>query len=370
VLFRSRAGRSNGLDFWESAPLTFLGSLEWEYFGETTLPSLNDFYNTGFGGIVVGETIYRVVAVIRDNEARGMSRFLRELVTFPLDPTGTVKRLFSGELWRVHANPGEHMPPPMTLQVAAGARLAVDTSGTNRSVRSVLVAELAYGDACETPFTRPFDVVLVRGLISPHGTPIGEFRIGGRLYGRELTHTEAAIRTIFTVKQKLEYVGNPAYKFGGQSLEAGLVTAFSLGRGVELRTESFAEGIMLGAVDAQGAPVAAGEPGSPRSYDFGPGVGMDLSASLRVNTFPVLTARYHWSLVHSVSGSPDDHFTHLPSIEATLPLTGSLGLGAYAGYYARRSAYAGRPGEFKSYSDFRAYLVWQTKPRSAAPEAP
>jgi hypothetical protein len=373
-----RAGRSNGLDFWESVPLAFLGSAEWEFFGETTFPSLNDFYNTGFGGIVVGETFYRLAAVIRNNQARGMARFLRELAAVPLDPSGSVKRLFSGEAWRSHANPGEHEPPPLALQLQAGVRLATDSlSSGHRSVAGALVAELEYGDAFDTPYTRPFDVFLLRGLISPSNTsPVGEARVAGRLYAHELTYTSAPIRTIFTVRQKIEYTENPAYKFGGQSVEAGLVTSFDLGNGVDVRTESFVEAIMLGAVDAAKfttdttTGVRTGIAGSARTYDFGPGAGFDVRASLRVNRFTVLSARWHGTLVHSVSGSPADHHTQLPSVEVALPVTRTLGLGAYAGWYARRSSYFGNLGETKTYPDYRAYLVWQTHPRSAAPEAP
>ena len=54
------AGRSNGLTFWESAPLAFLGSWTWEYLGETHRPALNDFFMTSFGGIALGEVFHRV----------------------------------------------------------------------------------------------------------------------------------------------------------------------------------------------------------------------------------------------------------------------------------------------------------------------
>lgn len=364
-----RAGRSNGLNFWESAPLTFLGSLEWEYFGEKTFPSLNDFYNTGFGGIVIGETVYRFVSLIRDNRATGMSRVLREVATFPLDPLGTVKRLFSGDLWRVYRNPGEHAPPPLALQVQAGVRQARDLGLTGaRSIKGVMIAELSYGDAFASRYSAPFDVFLARAVISPGSTPLGEFRVAGRLYGTELTNPAASDRAIFTVQQKLEYAESPAYKFGGQSLEAGFVAGLGVGHPVELRTEAFVEGIMMGAVDARGGSDTTGIAGTPRTYDFGPGFGIDLAATVSVRHFPVFAARYHWSMVHSVSGSPADHFTQLPSIELALPITNTFGIGAHASWYARRSAYVGRPGEVTTFPDFRAYLVWRTRPRTASPE--
>ncbi len=61
--------RSNGLSFWEAAPVAFLGSWTWEYFGETERPSLNDFFMTSFGGIALGEMFHRLGATIRDNSS-------------------------------------------------------------------------------------------------------------------------------------------------------------------------------------------------------------------------------------------------------------------------------------------------------------
>jgi len=48
------SGRANGLSFYESAALTAFGSGTWEFFGETNLPSVNDFINTTLGGIALG----------------------------------------------------------------------------------------------------------------------------------------------------------------------------------------------------------------------------------------------------------------------------------------------------------------------------
>jgi hypothetical protein len=360
-----RAGRQNGLDFWESVPLPFLGSAEWEYFGENARPSLNDFYNTSFGGIVLGEMTFRLVALVRDNQERGAGRFFRELAALPLDPLGTIKRFLSGDFKRVFANPAERVPGALAFQMQGGVRLAADSGpGRRRTAASALVAELSYGDAFAKPYAQPFDVFVARLLIGAGFQSVNELRVSGRLFAHEFTDPWATVRTIFTVNQKIDYAGNPAYKYGGQSLDVGLVAGFELGRGIDVRTEAYAEGIVLGAVDAPGAGVQ----NTPRTYDFGPGVGFDVGASLLVRTFPVLSARWHWTMVHSVSGSPADHFTQLPSIEAGFPFAGRFGVGAYAGWYQRRSVYPGSPGEAATYPDFRAYLVWQTHRRPRAAE--
>jgi len=360
-----RAGRQNGLSFWESAPLPFLGSAEWEYFGETARPSLNDFYNTGLGGVVLGEMTFRLAALVRDDQARGVGRLLRELAAIPLDPTGSLKRLVSGGFSRVSPNPADRNPDALSLQLQTGARLAVDSGITGgRVIAGSIVAEVAYGDPFSKPYEKPFDVFRARLQIGPGGHPVNDMVVSGRLYAHEFTDPSATLRTIFTVNQKYEYQGNPAYKFGGQMLDVGLATRIALTPQIDLRAEGYAEGIFLGAVDAPGAGIV----GSERSYDFGPGVGLDVGASLLMRSFPVLTVRYHWAIVHSVSGSPADHFVQLPSVESGVPLTESLGLGAYAGWYQRRSAYASWPGEVTTYPDFRAYLVWHTHRVRRAPE--
>jgi len=115
------AARTNGLSYWAGAPLTFLHSTIWEYFGETTQPSINDLVNTGLGGIALGEMFHRVAATIRNNESGGGARLLRELVAIPFDPVGSVNRLVSGEWGRRGPNPAEHNPVASVLRIGAGA---------------------------------------------------------------------------------------------------------------------------------------------------------------------------------------------------------------------------------------------------------
>jgi hypothetical protein len=358
-----RFGRTNGLDFWESTPLTFLGSLEWEYFAETTRPSLNDLYNTSFGGIVMGEVTHRLLAMIRDNRARGWGRALREVAAVPIDLPGSVNRLLTGDATRVYANAADREPGAFGLRLQGGVQAGADSiSAHRRSVAGTVLLDVAYGDPFAERYTRPFDVFQVRLRASTSGRIVNKMRVQGRLYARELTDPAADVRWIFTVAQKMEYDANPAYNYGAQSLELGFVSGFALGTGLDVQTALYAEGIMMGAVDAPAGDTA----GSGRTYDFGPGVGFDVSASFRIKTFQVLSARWHWAYLHSVSGSSADHYIQFPSLEATVPLTRSLGIGAYAGWYQRRSAYAAAPGETTAFPEYRLYLVWRTH-RGALP---
>jgi hypothetical protein len=361
-----RAGRANGLNFWESTPLTFLGSVEWEYFGETTYPSLNDVYNTAFGGIVLGEVTWRLAPLVRNNRARGIGRLLGELAAIPLDPTGSIRRLLGGDAWRNYANPRGSYPGAFGFQLQAGAQVdKYSASAGKRPVAAAFLAEMSYGDAFVSRYAQPFDVFTARVRGSTTGANIREVRVAGRLYAHELTDTASTFRHIFTVTQKLEYEASPAYKYGGQSMNVGFVSQIGRPRGFDVQTALYAEGIMLGAVDAPRAGIA----GTPRTYDFGPGVGFDLAAKFRVRGFPLLTARWHGAYVHTVSGSPSDHYIQFPSVEVAVPLTRSFGFGGYAGWFHRRSTYTGGlPGETMSAPELRFYLVLNTQVGPVQPE--
>ncbi len=349
------AARASGLDFWEAAPLAFLGSLQWEYFGEVYQPSLNDLYNTGFGGIVLGEVYHRLSALLRDNRAHGAGRVLRELAALPLDPIGGFSRILSGHFTRVGPNSPDRSPSSLGLVVQAGGRLAVDSGTTRRSYSGSVIVDLSYGDAFEQGYKKPFDVFRARLQVSPGGGGINILRVWGRLWAKELTHTFVVSRHILTVNEKTEYVASPAYKFGAQAVEVGLVSGWAVARGVDLRTEIFAEGLMMGAVDAPNT----GIPGSERTYDFGPGGGLVAAATLHVHGTPVLSARWHGAYIHSVSGSPADHYTEFAGVEGVVPVTHLFGVGAYAGWYQRRSSYRGHLGEATRFPEARVYLTWQ-----------
>jgi hypothetical protein len=359
------AGRDNGLSFWAAAPLTAVGSITWEYFGENLRPSLNDLYTTTFGGIVFGEVGHRIGGLIRDDRGRGVPRFLREIAAAPFDPVGSINRILRGEFARVSADPDDRDRSALDVTLQAGARVAVDSGpARTRSASGTLLADIAYGDAFAGPYRQPFDVFRVRLQLSPARGGINIARLRGRLYGHELTDTAAASRHIFTVAQKSEYLAGPAYKFGGQSLEAGLVSDFRAAAHAHIQTEVYAEWLLLGGLDAPGAGVRT------RAYDFGPGAGVNAAATLVVGGNPLLSARWRFAVLHTVSGSKANHLTNFASAEASVPIAGGFGVGAYAGWYRQRSVYENGAGALLSYPEFRAYLTWHgsrgAPPRQAA----
>ncbi|MFA6235022.1 MAG: DUF3943 domain-containing protein, partial [Bacteroidota bacterium] len=113
------AARANGFNFYESIPFAFLGSLEWEYFGEITHPSYNDLINTPVNGVFYGEIFYRLGSNILDDQTSGWSRFFREAAVAIMTPTRFFSRLMSGALTRTTTE-DVYQKEPLNITLSGG----------------------------------------------------------------------------------------------------------------------------------------------------------------------------------------------------------------------------------------------------------
>ena len=347
------AGRSNGLGYFESVPIAFMGSWTWEYLGETYRPSLNDWFMTSFGGITLGEMFHRVGATIRDNRARGFDRTWRELAALPIDPIGGFNRLIRGQWKATGPNPAEHDPGAYVLRVGGGIRFARRLASDSGfwSMGTVLV-DLLYGDQVGQEYRAPFDVFSLRLLVTSQG--INALRGSGRLYATNLNSPAGRNRHMLALNQRYDFIKNPSQSVGGQSVEIGINSRWLFGsKGFGIRTALFGDGIILGAIDAPGT--GFGE----RHYDFGPGLGARWEVALEKHgvRFLRLFSQLEW--IHAVSGASADHVVDFGGIEGALPITRRLGLAASSTIFGRVSNYTdGRPRDRREYPEARLLLVW------------
>jgi hypothetical protein len=78
--------RSQGMSFLESSIYTFLGSLTWEFLWEAEHPGKNDHYFTAFGGIHLGEALYRMANLVTYENLNGFGRTLGKAFKFLVNP--------------------------------------------------------------------------------------------------------------------------------------------------------------------------------------------------------------------------------------------------------------------------------------------
>lgn len=335
--------RANGLSFWEAAPVAFVGSWTWEYFGEKDRPSLNDVFMTTFGGIALGEVFHRLAATIRDNQSS--HRVLREIAAWPLDPMGWFNRRLRHERTSTTPNSPEHAPGAVRFRLHAGARFGVNSHLRLSQGTPSVIVDFGYGDPFLQPYRAPFDAFRVRAIFGERG--LHALRASGRLYGPRTPHDH-----LFLVNQRFDYANNAAYRVGGQSIEAGLESRWRLATEWQLRTEAYVDAILLGGIDAPTAGFGK------RTYDFGPGGGFRLRAGLGRGGWTYFAFFAQSEYIHAVSGASADHFLGFGGFELNAPLGSTIGLGIHHTTFLRRSVNSDRPDDVRRFPELRIFLTW------------
>jgi hypothetical protein len=350
------AGRSNGLNYYESMPLTAAGSLTWEYAGEVNRPSFNDFINTTVGGIALGEIFHRTAATVRDNTATGSRRVWREVAGFLIDPVGGFNRIFRGEMSRVYGNPPEHDPSGLSAWLRFGVRSRGDENFRfgSETTGSVTDFRLYYGD----PFgkaDKPFDTYSFRiEAASADSGLLNGVRGEGLIVA--LSHeTEQPNMHRYVLTQCFDFFDNAAYQYGGQSVQFRWLKRWQ--KAPEASHVSAMVGgqfIILGAVNSEHTGL------TQRSYDYGPGLGTDIVFTWIRHRYPLLRGEYSIAWLDTKAGDNASHWLHRGDLEATYLFTDNIGLSAAAGYFRRDSYYDNAPDVHQWSPEWRAGLTLRT----------
>lgn len=182
--------RENGLNIGTSALFATAGSLVWELFGESELPSYNDMVTTPIGGVTLGEPLHCVSRAIVDDRARGLERVGRELLAFVVNPMCGLNRLLRGDCWRVRGGLKEHHE--LTTSLSAGYRyLAVREKPNVAS--AYLHWNTAYGDMMGAEGNGLFDYfdLSFTAAICSHQTLLNYTRVTSQLWCSESVRRES-----------------------------------------------------------------------------------------------------------------------------------------------------------------------------------
>ena len=361
------AGRGNGLSFYESAAMTAFGSATWEYYGETNMPSLNDFINTTLGGIAIGEVLHRAAWLIRDPRASGRTRLWREIGAMAVDPVTGYNRFRTGDASRSADKPAEMVPSGLGSVTSAGVLWrGTEERAVNSSGQPFVEFDVLYGDLDGGRSRTPYDAFTMR-LRLGGGGPVSDAKIRGRLIGQPLGR---AVQ--FTVAQSYDFQDNDAYNFGAQSFEAivGVKKEFSPRYALHL----FGAGglTVLGAINSlplgvEEAPEEEVDPDAPqgvsegpRFYDYGPGSNFSAAAVMTRERRVFATFLYQGRHLFSLDGVRANHLLQQIRADVMVPLRGPLGLGVAGEYFSRHTYFqdADRTEKEFWYPQFRAFFTW------------
>ena len=332
-------GRTNGYDFWESSAWAASGSLLWEYFGETFRPSINDWVNTTINGITLGEVLFRLSNMLTDNTATGANRVLREIGGAFLNPLRGVNRLLSGEMGKLFPNPEDRKPSQYLVTVNAGIRSLDKNDEVNDYLKEhieegLFVIDFFYGTLFTENIHKPFSVFQLSLALSSGSPSLTRLQVYGNLFGKYLMNKSATQHLLVTTLD-YNYFNNPGFVYGGTSFSPNLISRYLIGESSRIISKIGIDFIAMGATPNDYYTDPEG-----RNYDFGPGIGFNLSASIQNYIWNLVEIEYTSKWLYTQSEpSESRHHMHLLMINGQLPIKKYFAIGLGVGAYWRNSYY-------------------------------
>ena len=300
------AARSQGLNFWESAPFSLLGSLQWEYFGETEPPAINDLMATTFGGICIGEIANRVSRIFLDDSKRGWNRFWREALATVVNPIGGMKRLATGDAWRVrssHKLYHDYERNPIDLSISIGDHYLADNGALFRGEHNAYATfYMEYGDPVNKgDYNHPFDFFDAEATFVFGGNQpfINQLHLMGRLWSTPMIDNRH-MNAEFGIYQHFDYFDSAPVKEGSDLTPYRISEAAAFGPGViyqlpavgmlsRLEQRIFLNGILLGGTKTDYYDII------DRDYNMGSGFSFKSKTHLELRNFGrfILHAQYY-----------------------------------------------------------------------------
>lgn len=317
------SARSSGYNFWESAPFAVLGSLEWEYFGENTLPSYNDVINTPVNGVFLGEIMYRIGSNILDDRTTGMGRFLRELSVCLLSPTRAFSRFTQGKMFRVTSQEA-YQTEPLNVTLSGGMRRVNDVSNFWTGPTTWWFnTTLDYGNPFEVRSRKPFDYFRVRmDVTNGAGRKILDNITGyGLLFGGNV-HS-GSLDMLVGGFQHFNFFDNQTFELATIAFGPGIVSKLQLSPNSNLYTT-----FHVGAVPFAGNSTFYGPDTSQvRDYNYGGGAEAKLESTLSLGGWVDFTFIGYYFWIHTLVGHAGDHYIGLIKPRIALKLFYNLSIG-------------------------------------------
>jgi hypothetical protein len=317
------AGRAHGYSFYESVPFAFAGSLMWEYFGENTLPSVNDLINTTFTGAFLGEMSYRLSSNVLDDRTTGSERMFRELFAGIISPSRFFGRLLQGNFWRVTTE-DIYQKEPLNTTVSAGTRWVNDGSSFGTGPANAMVSlHLDYGNPFEQRSRKVFDYFKLRAdLTFGAGRKIIDNVSGqGILFGKNI-HS-GNLEMLIGGFQHYDFWDNKTFELGTIALGGGMIAMLPVSANSNLYFD-----VHLGIVPLAGNSTQVGPDTSQfRDYNYGGGAEGKLETTLNLGGWANVTFRGYYYWIRTFVGSSGDNFIGILKPSVAFRIAGNLSLG-------------------------------------------
>ena len=329
------AARANGYSFFESVPFAFLGSLEWEYFGENTLPSYNDFINTPINGSFLGEIFYRLGSNILDDQTTGANRFFRELAVAFITPTRFFSRLLDGDLTRL--TPDEvYQKEPLNITLNAGYHKVnegkkLENKGTSSLNFNII---LDYGNPFEKRSRKPFDYFRIKtDLDFGVGRKIIDMITGyGALFGRNVQIGN--VEMLAGIFQHMNFFDNRTFELGTIAFGPGIISKVPMSNNSSLYTNLHVDIVPFGALSNRNGITDTIQ---VRDYNYAGGAEAKIESTFNIGGWVGLTfIGYYWWF-HTYVGVAGNSYIGLIKPRIAVKIFNNVSLGfEHLIYYSDR----------------------------------
>lgn len=328
------AGRISNLSFWESAPLSPVGSFVWEFMLENNRPSTNDQMFSGFGGPLLGEPLFRIAKdLVIDESSSGIQRIFRETLAFVVNPVVGVDRLITGKSFKVKCDSEKHY---------YDLELPIGFYGRNFMVK----VDLEYKDALEknTNEMNPYDYFTFN-FKAGRGLKDKEVITIGILFGKR---TRKGLFGVFGHFDYIDYDDNIIARMSIIGLGPGLVANFKLSSDSYFNLFGIISGGFAGSSSLfpsvygkdffteQGETYEFGRGGS--SYHLGPGIKANLGLEIEKENLGRVIFGFAQYWLSSIFLDTDEFFSIL-SLDLRYNLAKGIQLNTGVDYYLRNALY-------------------------------
>lgn len=352
------SARSNGYNFWESAPFALTGSFMWEMFMEIEEPSNNDLITTTMGGIMLGEITWRVSSLILDDNASGSERFWRELSAGLVNPVRGFNRLLNGQTKGKTHRKNQEWQPVMGEISLGGNTVGKDLDLNNGEETPLLKVQFIYGSPFIKEEREPFDYFnLHLGINLSKENTISNFYGDALLYGRNFNFLDNSEEikqdNLGGIFQHFDYLANEVYKISASGVGGGIISRYPAYDGMELMTSVHGSLVFLGGSNSSYALE------SGRDYNLGSGYSSKFEGWLVNEKYGEMYVSYLRYWIYTLSGADGSEEISITNGRIETPLGGRFKLGIEYLYYYRQGIYEEYADITKENNELRTYISYR-----------
>jgi hypothetical protein len=343
------AGRTNGLDYWESSLLAFSGSFIWEVFMEHHRPSISDLIMTTTGGMYLGEMLFRYSSLVLDDSATGFERVWREIVGGLLNPVRGFNRLIFGDTGTTRSSHNQLRAPVHGWIHVTGSGTSLSSDLSDAKAGGGAEFLLVYGDPFKggEDVIKPFDYFPVqfslRRMSDKTYLNIAAYSL---LAGKELSSKENQYHLV-GLFQHYDFFNIEIVKLGGTTFAGGIISHFQLSPKVRLTTLAHLGWMMMGASNNEYVLEDL------RDYNYGTGYAAKVDAGIDFQKFGNLLIRWGYWKIFTLEGAEGNDRLTLFQGKYMIPIWKGWGVGAQFTQYRRNSHYVDFPDVKKRLYGFR-----------------